>query len=163
VLRDRWDVRGGIGRGAAYPIGSPPYDELRTIWNFYNQQQGANIPFLFFDPSDNTTRADPSVPMTFFFAVADGMTTSFQAVSPLLAPVVPAVINDITPRSMYVLDPLTGVITFNFRATPGPGTAIGMDMSYYYRVRFAEDNLSAENFAYQFWNMKQVKLVSVIE
>ncbi len=163
ILRDRWDVRGGFYTGLAYPHGAlaPIYDELRMIWNFYNQQMGAFIPFAFFDVTDNTTRGTPTIPQTAFFGTGDGVTQSFQMASALLAPTIPLVINSVTPAYAYTFDSNTGVITFAI--APGIGVSVGADYTYFYKVRFASDGLEAENFMYQLWSMKQLKLVSVLE
>lgn len=164
VLKDKWDVRMGVLKGPAYsPFGVTPFDELRNIWNFYNQQQGSAIPFNYYDPSDNTTRIDPAVPANFNFAVGDGTTTEFQAASPLLAPVIPSTVISVnlngTPTGTASLDANTGIFTFS--SAPGNGVLIGMDCTlFFYRVRFNTDGLEAENFAYQFWQMKTLKMIS---
>jgi len=159
VLRDRWDVRDGPNRGHAYADVTTPRDELRQIWNFFNQQKGAAVPFQFFDPTDNTTRTDPATARSITFASADGVTRSFQMASELLAPVIPNVVNSLTPSGGSI-NYDTGVITFS--DPPGAGTPIGADMTYRYKVRFGTDNLEAENFMYQLWSMKQLKFTSVL-
>lgn len=155
VLRDYWDRRGPI-------LGNTVLDELRQIWNFYNQQLGPAIPFAYFDVTDNTTRPPGAGPTNFIFARGDGMTTEFQALSRLLAPVVPNVITSVNVggsfTGAYSIDGATGIITF--ASPPGDGFTIGWDATYFYRVRFNTDGLEAENFAYQFWQMKQMKLIS---
>ena len=151
VLRDRWDVRMGTGR---------LQDELRAVWDFFNNQVGADLPFAYYDVSDNTTRFNPVTPNTITFAIGDGVNSSFQMASALLAPVVPLAIVSATPAGPYVLNTYTGEITFS--SPPGLGVSIGADFSYYYRLRF-DDSLSAENFAYQFWEMKQLTMVSALD
>ncbi len=161
VLRDRWDIRNGANRGPAYPTPiATPLDELRAIWNFYLQQSGPLTPFKYHDPSDNTTRAVAASPQVSNFAVGDGTTTVFQMASPLLAPVIPTVVASITPAGLTSIDLDTGLITFV--TAPGVGVSVGADMQYDYKVRFATDGLEAENFYYQLWQMKQLKLVSVL-
>ena len=60
----------------------------------------------------------------------------------------------------YSVDPATGLVTF---ATPPPsGRVITADFTYYFRVRFADDTAEFENFMYQLWQLKQVKLQSVL-
>ena len=161
ILRDPWDIRMGPGIGSAYPPNSVPYNELRVIWGFFNQQFGAQIPFMFFDQSDHTTRLNPASANTVNFNVGDGITTSFQMASALRAPVIPFVVNSTTLRSRYTIDPATGIIYA--QTAPSAGVFVGADMQYYYRVRFAEDFASAENFAYQFWQLKTLKLVTALD
>jgi uncharacterized protein (TIGR02217 family) len=162
VLLDKWDIRMGAGKGSAYPPGLTPYDELRQIWNFYNTQFGPAIPFLYYDPSDNTTRAVAATPQVTQFGVGDGITESFQLRSSLMAPVVTDVINSIniagSPTSSYTLDSDTGRI--NFTSPPGNGLALTGDYTYHYIMNFSQDSLEAENFAFQFWNMHQLKMES---
>jgi uncharacterized protein (TIGR02217 family) len=160
ILRDRWDVRGGT-IGNAYPVGLTPRDELRQIWNFYNQQMGPAIPFLYHDPTDNTSRAVLGVAQVFNFATGDGITTKFQITSPLLAPVIPDAIISVVPAGSTAVDFDTGIVTF--AAPPAAGVPVGMDMTFNYRVRFASDSSEAEEFMYQLWQMKKLELVSVIE
>ena len=48
------------------------------------------------------------------------------------------------------------------RSAPGSGVVITADFTYYFLVRFAEDTAEFENFMYQLWSLKQVKLQSVL-
>jgi uncharacterized protein (TIGR02217 family) len=60
----------------------------------------------------------------------------------------------------YTVDSETGLVTF---ATPPPaGHAIAADFTYRFRVRFAEESVEFENFMYQLWQLKQIKLQSVL-
>lgn len=156
VLRDKWDTRG---------VGGTTLDEWRAILNFYNGQQGPNIPFAFFDVTDNTTRADPSTPQVFNFAVGDGTTQQFVLTTSLFAPAVPGVVNSVnlngSPTSAYTIDSNSGRITFT--SAPGAGVFVGWDATYYYRVRFSTDNLVALNFLYQRWSIRQLKFVSRVD
>jgi hypothetical protein len=62
----------------------------------------------------------------------------------------------------YLVNYNTGVITF-VGNTPFIGWVVTADFTYYFRVTFAEDSLEFENFLYQLWSLKQVKLVSVLD
>jgi hypothetical protein len=53
VLRSSVDVRAGVGVGPAYYGGGPPYSELDDLLTFFNQQQGASIPFNWYNPTEN--------------------------------------------------------------------------------------------------------------
>ena len=48
-----------------------------------------------------------------------------------------------------------------FTAPPPSGQAITADFTYWFRVRFADDTAEFENFMYQLWQSKQIKLQSV--
>jgi uncharacterized protein (TIGR02217 family) len=161
MLRDEHDTRAASGPGVGY-------DELRTLMGFFLQQQGAFQPFLFDDPTDDTASAQA-------IGTGNGSTTVFQLVrsmgvglpgggfaEPITAPnLVSAICFDGIAQSAsgYSVDPTTGLVTFT---TPPPaGQAITADFTYYFRVRFADDTADFENFLYQLWALKQVKLQSV--
>lgn len=156
LLRDKWDTRGAGGLGAGY-------DELRTLAGFFLQQQGAFQPFLFTDPSDDAVTAQ-------LLGTGDGATSSFQLVRSMggfaeavTAPnTVSAVyLNGVRDAaSQYSVDAGSGLLTF---VVPPPmGISVTADFTYYFRVRFAADTAEFENFMYQLWQLKQVKLQSVL-
>jgi uncharacterized protein (TIGR02217 family) len=162
VLRDPHDTRAGanIGLGVGY-------DELRTLMGFFLQQQGAFQPFLFFDPTDFTVTGQA-------IATGDGTTTTFQLVrtfgvagasftEAIRAPsnINAIKINGVTQSSTtYSVDPGTGLLTFT--GVPSGGAAITADFTYFFRCVFSDDSLDFENFMYQLWQLKQVKLESVL-
>ncbi len=156
LLRDKHDTRGPSGLGAGY-------DELRTLAGFFLQQQGAFQPFLFDDPTDDTVTG-------LSIGTGDSSATVFQLVrnfggfkEPIVAPNVVSAIyfnGVLQSSSAYAVDAATGLVTFT---TPPPtGQAITADFTYYFRVRFADDTAEFENFMYQLWQLKQVKLQSVL-
>jgi uncharacterized protein (TIGR02217 family) len=60
----------------------------------------------------------------------------------------------------YTVDNESGLVIFT---TPPPaGQVICADFTYRFRVRFAEDSAEFENFMYQLWQLKQIKLQSVL-
>src|SRR5215204_4548184 len=156
LLRDKWDTRGAGGPGAGY-------DELRTLAGFFLQQQGAFQPFLFDDPTDNAV-ADQVI------GTGNSGATVFQLVrsmggfaEPVVAPNAVAAIRFngvVQPPANYAVDGETGLVTF--AAAPPAGQVITADFTYRFRVRFADDSAEFENFMYQLWQLKQVKLQSVL-
>jgi len=156
LLRDRWDTRGAGGLGAGF-------DELRTLAGFFLAQQGQFQPFLFDDPTDDTITGQ-------VLGTGDASTAAFQLVrdmggfaEPMTAPnTVSAVYLDgiVQAPATYAVDGESGVVTFT---TPPPQRqVIAADFTYWFRVRFAEDTAEFENFMYQLWQLKQVKLQSVL-
>jgi len=156
LLRDKWDARATAGPGAGH-------DELRTLAGFFLQQQGTFRPFLFDDPTDNTV-ADQVL------GTGDGGVLAFQLVrgmggfvEPITAPNVVSGIrfNGVRQASAtYMINSEAGFVIF---ATPPPaGHVITADFTYRFRVRFAEDSAEFENFMYQLWQLKQIKLQSVL-
>ena len=156
MLRDKHDTRGAGGLGAGF-------DELRTLAGFFLQQQGALQPFLFDDPTDDTVTGQS-------IGTGNSSTTVFQLVrsfggfsEPTVAPNTVSAIyfNGVLQSSSgYTVDPATGLVTFT--TAPPTGQAITADFTYYFRVRFADDTAEFENFMYQLWQLKQVKLQSVL-
>jgi uncharacterized protein (TIGR02217 family) len=156
LLRDKWDARAATGPGVGY-------DELRTLAGFFLQQQGTFRPFLFDDPTDNAATDQ-------VLGTGDGSVLAFQLVrgmggfdEPVTAPDVVSAIrcNGVRQdQAGYTVDNETGLVTF---ATPPPaGHVIAADFTYRFRVRFAEDSAEFENFMYQLWQLKQIKLQSVL-
>jgi uncharacterized protein (TIGR02217 family) len=156
LLRDRWDSRASIGPGVGY-------DELRTLAGFFLQQQGTFRPFLFEDPTDNAA-VDQIV------GIGNGSMRAFQLVrgmggfdEPITAPNVVSAIRCNGTRqdpSGYAIDSGTGLVTFV--TAPSAGQVISADFTYRFRVRFAQDSAEFENFMYQLWQLKQIKLQSVL-
>jgi uncharacterized protein (TIGR02217 family) len=156
LLRDRWDVRGGAGPGAGH-------DELRTLMGFFLQRQGAFQPFLFDDPTDDQVTGQ-------LIGTGDGGTSVFQLVrtmngfsEPIAAPnAVSAVyFNGIVQSpANYTIDAATGLVSFT--APPPAAQAVTADFTYWFRVQFADDSTEFENFLYQLWSLKQIKLQSAI-
>ena len=156
VLRDKWDARAPSGPGAGY-------DELRTLAGFFLQQQGALLPFLFDDPTDDAVTVQP-------IGTGNASTGTFQLVrtmmgfaEPITAPNTVAAIylNGILQSpSGYSVDAKTGLVTFV--APPPAGQIVTADFTYRFRVRFAEDTAEFDNFMYQLWQLKQIRLQSVL-
>lgn len=138
------------------------YDELRTLMGFFLDQQGAFSPFLFVDPGDNRVAGQ-------VLGTGDGSTAVFQLVrtmggfaEPITAP---NAVTDVSVNGVvqspggYSVDADTGVVTFT---TPPPaGEAVSADFTYFFRVRFADDSAEFENFMFQLWSLRTVKLQSV--
>ena len=161
MLRDAHDVRAPSGPGVGY-------DELRTLMGFFLQQQGAFQPFLFDDPTDDAATGQA-------IGTGDGSATVFQLArtmgaalpgggfaEPITAPNAVSTIyfNGVRQSpSGYAVDAATGLVTF--AAPPPAGQLVTADFTYFFRVRFADDTADFENFLYQLWALKQVKLQSV--
>jgi uncharacterized protein (TIGR02217 family) len=156
LLRDKWDTRGAGGLGAGH-------DELRTIAGFFLARQGTFQTFLFDDPTDNTVAAQ-------VIGTGNSITTTFQLVrgmggfaEPMTAPNAVSAIrfNGVhQDPAGYTVDGETGRVTFT--AAPPSGQIITADFTYRFRVRFADDSAEFENFMYQLWQLKQIKLQSVL-
>jgi uncharacterized protein (TIGR02217 family) len=155
VLRDEWDTRGSGGLGATY-------NELRTLMGFFLAQQGALTSFLFDDPTDDSISGQ-------VIGTGDGSTTAFQLVRTMggfAEPIVtPNIVSGIylngvlQSPSSYSVNATTGIVTFT--AAPPAGQVLAATFTYYFQARFADDTAEFENFMYQLWQLKTVKLQSV--
>jgi uncharacterized protein (TIGR02217 family) len=156
LLRDKWDARAPSGPGLGY-------DELRTLAGFFLQQQGAFLPFLFDDPTDNAVTGQP-------LGTGNASDTAFQLVrnmagfvEPITAPNNLSAIyfnGVLQSPSGYAVDLDTGIVTF---ATPPPsGQLVTADFTYRFRVRFAEDTAEFDNFMYQLWQLQRIRLQSIL-
>ncbi len=146
------------------------YNELRTLMAFHAQQQGAFTAFLYTDPADNAATGSN-------LGTGNASQTAFQLVrtlypalpgggyaEPIVAPnlVSNVYLNGVVQSpSSYSVNASNGILTFT--AAPGSGVVVTADFSYYFRVRFADDAASFENFMYQLWRLKQIKFISVLQ
>lgn len=162
LLRDAHDTRGASGPGVGY-------DELRTLMGFFLQQQGSFQAFLYDDPTDDQASGQ-------VLGTGDGSATAFQLVrsigvalpgggfaEPITAPNAVGAIyfnGVVQSPSGYSIDATTGLVTF--AGPPPAGRVVSADFTYYFRVRFGDDSADFENFLYQLWALKQVKLQSAI-
>ncbi len=135
-------------------------NELRTLMGFFLQRQGAFDSFLYTDPSDNYV-ASQSI------GTGNGATTVFQLVRSLGGftelmknitgtPVVR--LNGTVQGSGWTVDG-NGLITFT--TAPAAGVAVTADFSYYFRVRFLQDESEFSQFMQNLWELKKCQLVSL--
>ena len=156
LLRDKWDVRAPSGPGIGY-------DELRTLAGFFLQQQGAFQPFLFNDPTDDAVTAQPIGTGNASASVFQLVRTMNGFAEPIGAPSAVSAIyfnGVLQSGGSYSVDANTGLVAF--AAPPPAGQLVTADFTYWFRVRFADDTASFENFMYQLWQLKQIKLRSVL-
>lgn len=157
VLRDSFDIRSDSPGPAA------GLNELRSLMGFWLAQRGSLGKFLFEDFSDNTTSGES-------LGTGDSVTTQFQLLrtlgeygfaEPITAPndVMAVYLDgDAADPTTYSVNTDTGIILFT--SAPGNGVAITADFSYRFWVHFPDDAADFENFTYQLWSLKQLKLES---
>lgn len=143
------------------------YNELRELMGFHAQQQGAFLPFLYTDPTDNAVTGQ-------VLGTGNGSQTQFQLVRTLDAALpgggyAEPITNPTAVSAVYANGVQTSGNTFNFTtgiltcaAAPANGAVVTADFTYAFQVRFADDSASFENFLFQLWRLKQVKLQSVL-
>jgi len=138
-------------------------DEFRILAGFFLRQQGIFQTFLLDDPTDDLTAGQ-------LIGTGNGTTKAFKLIRTFggyVEPVsasqgVSAIYFDGVAQALgdFSVDTTTGTVTF---WTPPPnGKVITADFGYLFRVRFADDAAEFENFMYQLWTLKQIKLQSVL-
>lgn len=140
--------------------------EAKRLVGLFNALAGAYDTCLFTDPDFNSVTAES-------FGTGNGSTTAFQLVARYQVsggPGTPELIQNFngapslfdngSPISggSYTLGP-TGIVTFG--TPPVSGHALTWTGSFYYRVRFQEDELPLTQFMQSWWQSREVALISV--
>jgi uncharacterized protein (TIGR02217 family) len=132
--------------------------ELQQLIAFYNARSGSYDDWLFNDPDDNTVTNQS-------FGTGDGTTTAFQlqrAYGGYVEPVrginaISSVKVNGTTTAAYSVS-ATGLLTFT--TAPAASAALTWSGTYYWRVRFMDDQIDVNKFANQFWELKALKFTS---
>src|SRR6266403_4136453 len=141
--------------------------ELQTLMGFYNARNGSYDSFLYTDPDDSSVIGQS-------IATGDGATLTFQLVrtfggyvEPVFAP------NTVTTVYVDGIDQVghwsvsnwgsstPGILTFAGGYAPTSGKAITADFTYYFPVRFKDDNVPFNNFMKQLWECQKISLMSI--
>jgi uncharacterized protein (TIGR02217 family) len=151
----RWDLPISTLRTASN------YLEWQTLIGFINSVLGAALVWAYSDPLDNAVVNQP-------FGEGDGTTTTFQLVRTLggfaepvflaqFGATFPTVSVNGTPTQNYVISP-TGLITF--AAAPGAGAALTWSGSFWWPVRFDDDETDLSQFLVNIVEAKSLKFSS---
>ena len=147
--------------------------EVNNIYDFYQRRDGAYDTFYFENPNESNSSSSVTNDV---FATGDGSTANFYIGNKFSLPTGDCVIksgsytiqksiggtgdySDLTDTIDYTIDSSIGQITPAI--TLADGDALRATYRFYYKVRFADDNLSRSAFAYLLWNYK-LTLVQVI-
>jgi uncharacterized protein (TIGR02217 family) len=138
------------------------FTELQTLMGFFNKRRGAFDDFLFTDPDDNAAT-------DYQFGTGDGSTVAFQLMKSYGGFVEPVqnvnVLTNIKKAGVTQTSPTNysissaGLVTFT--TAPALGAALTWTGTYYWRVRFADDENDFEQFMRKLWLLKKVELRSV--
>lgn len=143
------------------------FNELRALMAFFDQQSGAYLPFLYTDPTDNSITGQ-------YLGTGNASQTQFQLVRNLDSALpgggyAEPITNPVSVGPVYVngvqttgnsFSTTTGILTMG--VAPANGAVVTADFTYAFQVRFSDDTADFENFMFQLWRLKQVKLVSVL-
>lgn len=171
-------------------VGRSYADDMQYVQDFYEGCRGGYGWFTF-DPSQLslTNMSVAQVPASGgypqrngFFAVGDGVTTAFQlwrsGISFGATTLTPLeMIQNVTllggiyangvvvPGANYALTnlgaPPQGGAWVTFTTAPASGAVLSWSGNYSYLCRFADDVLDVNEFMYQFWELKSLKLETV--
>jgi hypothetical protein len=155
-------------------------DDVAYLQGFYEACRGG-FGWFTFDPSQYNLDSMSVVQDTTklrngFFAIGDGVTTTFPlwrstAVFGGGTVTLVELMQNITllagiysngtlvSPANYTLTNFPAQVTFN--TAPAAGVSLAWAGNYSYLCRFAEDTLELEEFAYQFWELKSLKLETI--
>ena len=165
--RYQWDLTYSALRQGS--VNGANYTEFAQVMAFYNARQGSFDSFLYTDDDDQTVTGQA-------IGVGDGVTTQFQMVrslpggafvEPVLAPnTVTAIKLNGTPQTLGTAvnvaswgQPNPGVATFV--TPPASGVVITADFTYYWPVRFLDDQLQFTKFISNMYAVKKLSFKSV--
>ncbi len=133
--------------------------EVEYVAGFFAKVRGRAGAFLWPDPEDYKQE-------NVLLGVGNGSTTGFQLLRNLGGQFVEPVL-DIVPGTLKVFSgELETEATLEENGwieieAPEPGAEIRASFEYYWRVAFAKDSASWENFWFDFYKMKSIKLETV--
>ena len=138
--------------GAATP-------EMQTLLAFFNAHQGSYDTWRFRDPDDHAVVDEP-------LGTGDGVRVAWQALREFAGLVEPVYELDGAPivkvagvATTAFSVSSTGLITLN--SAPANGAAITWSGSYFWRCRFAKDQMDLERFLHDLWKLGQVDFTTV--
>lgn len=141
------------------------YAELQTIVDFFLSRRGRYDDFLYIDSDDSAVTAEP-------FGTGDGTTAAFQLIRKIKAGGFAEPVQNLNGApSIYVAGVLktatvhynigsTGLVTFTAGNIPTAGQALTWTGSYYFRVRFLQDELEIGKFLHELYEAKRVEFRS---
>lgn len=151
--RWRWTLEIEVLRSAL------AYQELQDLVGFVNARKGAGSVFYYEDPEDYIIEDQ-------ILGIGNGTTAAYQLVRDYgeyrAEPIKhingdPTIYLDGVATTAWSID-AAGLVTFD--AAPADKTVITADFSYYWQVRFLEDEAEFEALWYKFWNQKKLEFIS---
>ncbi len=136
-----------------------PTDDVQTLIGFFLARQGSFDDFLLLDNRNNAVLYQT-------FGIGDGSTTAFQLVR-IFGTFVEPILGIISPPIITVNGTATTAFTWTvggiiiFTTAPALNAVIKWSGSYYYRVRFQQDEQEYEYFVQNLAQAKTVEMISV--
>lgn len=167
--RRQWTLTFDFLRQGAFQ--GSTFVEFSDLEGFFNLRSGGFDSFLYQDPNDNSITGQE-------LGTTDGVSTVYPLVrafggyaEPILAPNLTATFNlylnsVLQSASTYTVTPWgtansngPGQVIFN--SAPSSGETITADFSWYFPVRFDQDNLGFEQFMQSLFQLKKVSFTSI--
>jgi uncharacterized protein (TIGR02217 family) len=154
-------------------ITSPLTSDLRTLMGFYAGQGGSLLPFQFLDPDDNSVIGQAigegdllgTSQFTFVRSLGGSYGSITEPVGMLnTAQTLNVYVNGVlkTEGTDYTINTSTPVNNYvQFTSAPAPGAIITADFSYYFWVRFLDDQYDFSKFMSNLWEVKKIVLHSL--
>ena len=144
--------------------GRQGFNELQELLGFCLAQQGMFEPFAYSDPTDNAVTAQT-------IGIGNATQTVFPLVRAfggyvepvLLAKTISAVyLNGVAQGSGWTGTQIGryGVDSITFTSPPGSTVVVSADFTYYFPVRFLQDDPEFANIFYQGWEQKKLEFQS---
>lgn len=148
-----------------------PYHELKTIEGFFLQRRGSYEAFWFDDPTDRLIDGTSDGVRQTIIASSPAGVTDYRVVRARGGFVEP--VGAINAMTLYddgvvvaggnyqINVPYDGWIRFS--GAPGAGSVLKWAGTFYHKVRFFEDAVDFDQFMYDLYQLRTVRLVSVSE
>lgn len=135
------------------------YNELQTLVGFINARRGRADDFLYLDPRDCSASNQS-------FGAGDGATTTFDLVRAFGGFAEP--VGGVDSASLVVkVNGVTTAVTLSadwrsvtFAAPPASSATLTWSGTYYFRCRFAQDEIAFEQFLQDMYSAKSVEFKS---
>jgi len=127
------------------------------VWSFFNARQGALETFYFENTNESPTTGE-------VVGTGNGSNVNYQLDNyPLPSGSITLTVDGVaqTETTNYTLTRTTGAITFAGGSVPPSGDQILATYRHCKTVRFTEDKLTREQFAYKLYNLG-IKLIEVL-
>jgi len=130
--------------------------DINGMWDFYNDRYGAYDTFYWENTNESPLETAEAI-MT-----GDGLTKNFQLDNyPVISGECVLTVEGVAQTEVtdYTIDYASG--SGDFVSAPGDGEVVAGTYSFYRIVRFFDDRMSKEEFAYRVYNA-QLRLIEII-
>jgi len=162
--RYQWDLVYDLLRQGVIHVGDAAWTEHQQLFGFYNLMGGSAQSFLYESDEDHQVTGQ-------LLGTGDGSTKTFQLITsyggfaqPCYAPHVVShvYVNGVDSGGWSVANwgsTTPGLVTL--ASAPAAGQSVTADFTYYYPVRFVDDQCKFSKFAKGMYEVKQLSFISI--